>query len=75
MISFQYLKVARQLDGYGEVVFPHCACDSRKDGHVIAEIGFECFKLHACKNDGTPEVRCSCCSQQLVNRPSFCQKS
>ncbi|XP_022333199.2 sorting nexin-27-like isoform X2 [Crassostrea virginica] len=53
--SIEYLKVARQLEGYGEVVFPHCACDSRKDGHVIAEIGFECFKLHACKNDGTPE--------------------
>lgn len=49
--------MARQLEGYGEVVFPHCACDSRKDGHVITEIGFECFKLHACKNDGTPEVR------------------
>lgn len=52
----QYLKLVRQMDGYGEVTFPHCACDSRKDGHVIAIIGIKCFKLQACKEDGTPEV-------------------
>ncbi|XP_033749898.1 sorting nexin-27-like isoform X1 [Pecten maximus] len=51
----EYLKTVRHLDGYGEVAFPHCACDSRKDGHVICIIGSECFKLQACKNDGTPE--------------------
>ncbi|KAK3097157.1 hypothetical protein FSP39_006923 [Pinctada imbricata] len=51
----EYLKTVRHLDGYGEVSFPHCACDSRKDGHVIAVIGAECFKLLACKSDGTPE--------------------
>ena len=52
----QYLKLVRELPGYGEVVFPHCGCDSRKEGHVIAAIGAKSFKLHACKNDGTLEV-------------------
>ncbi|KAJ8944903.1 hypothetical protein NQ318_012712 [Aromia moschata] len=31
--AVEYLKLARELPGYGDVVFPHCACDSRKDGH------------------------------------------
>lgn len=35
----EYLDLARTLNGYGEVVFPHCATDSRKDGHVIPSIG------------------------------------
>ena len=52
----QYLKLVRQLDGYGEVAFPHCPCDSRKEGHVIAIVGEKCFKLQACKEDGTTEV-------------------
>ncbi|KAJ9599269.1 hypothetical protein L9F63_010271, partial [Diploptera punctata] len=34
----EYLRLARELTGYGEVVFPHCSCDSRKDGHVIASV-------------------------------------
>ncbi|XP_076465552.1 sorting nexin-27-like [Babylonia areolata] len=53
----EYLKVVRHMDGYGEVVFPHCACDSRRDGHVIAIIGLQCFKLQACKEDGTAETQ------------------
>ncbi|KAL1117791.1 hypothetical protein AAG570_004106 [Ranatra chinensis] len=51
----EYLKLVRELPGYGEVVFPHCSCDSRKEGHVMAAIGTKGFKLHACKNDGTLE--------------------
>nr|CAG4651817.1 EOG090X05ZS [Triops cancriformis] len=51
----EYLDLARQLDGYGEVVFPHCACDARKEGHVVPSVGCETFRLHACKEDGTPE--------------------
>lgn len=51
----EYLKLARELPGYGEVVFPHCACDSRKEGHVIVSVGTEGIKLHACREDGTPE--------------------
>lgn len=51
----EYLKLARELPGYGEVVFPHCACDSRKEGHVIVSVGTEGIKLQACREDGTPE--------------------
>lgn len=47
------------MEGYSEVVFPHCACDSRRDGHVVAIIGLEAFKLQACKEDGTLEVHVS----------------
>lgn len=52
----QYLALARELPGYGEVVFPHCGCDSRKEGHVIACIGIKGFRLLACRNDGSLEV-------------------
>lgn len=51
----QYLKLARELSGYGDIVFPHCACDSRKEGHVIPAVGTASFKLHAAKEDGTLE--------------------
>ena len=50
------MKAVRHLDGYCEVSFPHCPCDSRKDGHVIAIVGKTCFKLQACKTDGSVEV-------------------
>ena len=56
-VLFQYIKAVRHLDGYCEVSFPHCPCDSRKEGHVIAIVGRNCFKLQACKTDGTIEVR------------------
>ena len=52
----QYLTLVRQLEGYGELSFPHCGCDSRKGGHVIPVVSFESFKLQACKEDGTLEV-------------------
>ncbi|KAJ1521893.1 hypothetical protein ONE63_002230 [Megalurothrips usitatus] len=51
----EYLRLARELPGYGEVVFPHCACDSRKEGHVVAAVGTTSFKLHACRKDGVLE--------------------
>jgi len=51
----QYLKLARELSGYGDIVFPHCACDSRKEGHVVPAVGTAAFKLHASKEDGTLE--------------------
>lgn len=35
----EYLQLARTLPGYGDVVFPHCACDSRKEGHVLPAVG------------------------------------
>jgi len=54
----QYLDIARNLAGYGEIALPHCACDARKDGHVIAIACAASFKLQACKEDGSPEVTC-----------------
>lgn len=51
----EYLNSVRQMEGYGSVVFPHCACDSRKEGRVIPIVSFEGFKLQACKEDGTEE--------------------
>ncbi|XP_060567273.1 sorting nexin-27-like [Ruditapes philippinarum] len=53
--KIEYVKTARFLEGYCEVQFPHCPCDSRKEGHVIVIIGRTSFKLQACKTDGTPE--------------------
>lgn len=35
----EYLALARTLPGYGDVVFPHCSCDSRKEGHVVPIVG------------------------------------
>ncbi|XP_034230063.1 sorting nexin-27 [Thrips palmi] len=51
----EYLRLARELPGYGEIVFPHCPCDSRKEGHVMASVGTGSFKLHACQKDGVLE--------------------
>lgn len=45
------------MDGYGEIVFPHCQCDARKGGYVIASLGFDSLKLHACNEHGVLEVR------------------
>jgi len=40
---------------HSTVTFPHCACDSRKQGHVIVKISFENFKLFACTSEGELE--------------------
>lgn len=52
----QYLALARECIGYGEVTFPHCGCDARKEGHVIPSLGFNSFRLQACKDDGSVQV-------------------
>ncbi|XP_053345998.1 sorting nexin-27a isoform X2 [Clarias gariepinus] len=51
-----YLNLLRTCEGYNEVAFPHCSCDSRRRGHVIAAVSIHSFKLHACTEDGTLEV-------------------
>uniref|UniRef100_A0A665WXG9 Sorting nexin-27-like n=1 Tax=Echeneis naucrates TaxID=173247 RepID=A0A665WXG9_ECHNA len=51
----QYLSLLRTCEGYNEVIFPHCSCDSRRKGHVITAISIHHFKLHACTEDGTLE--------------------
>jgi len=48
--------MAKELPGYGEVIFPHCLCDSRKTGHVMAAVGYLGLRLIACTEDGTLEV-------------------
>ncbi|CAH1173632.1 unnamed protein product [Phaedon cochleariae] len=53
--AVEYLKLARDLPGYGDVMFPHCACDCRKEGHVVLSIGAGGVKLHACAEDGALE--------------------
>lgn len=34
----EYLALCRTLPGYECVVFPHCACESRKEDHVIPSV-------------------------------------
>ena len=53
----EYLKNIYRLDGYGDIAFPHCASDSRKQGHVIATFTFSAFKLKACNKSGVLEVK------------------
>lgn len=50
-----YLNMLRTCEGYNEILFPHCACDSRRKGHVITAISITHFKLHACTEDGQLE--------------------
>lgn len=49
----EYLELARALPGYGSIVFPHCPCDSRKDGKVVPAVSINSFILYACLDDGT----------------------
>uniref|UniRef100_A0A7N6B189 Sorting nexin 27a n=1 Tax=Anabas testudineus TaxID=64144 RepID=A0A7N6B189_ANATE len=51
----QYLSLLRACEGYNEIIFPHCSCDSRRKGHVITAISVHHFKLHACTEEGTLE--------------------
>uniref|UniRef100_A0A3P9CES1 Sorting nexin 27 n=2 Tax=Haplochromini TaxID=319058 RepID=A0A3P9CES1_9CICH len=51
----QYLSLLRTCEGYNEIIFPHCSCDSRRKGHVITAISIHHFKLHACTEEGTLE--------------------
>ncbi|XP_066273941.1 sorting nexin-27-like isoform X1 [Branchiostoma lanceolatum] len=51
----EYLKLVRKCEGYNEIAFPHCPCDSRKKGHVIVALTIEHFTLTACTDEGEPE--------------------
>uniref|UniRef100_A0A8C4RM15 Sorting nexin 27b n=1 Tax=Erpetoichthys calabaricus TaxID=27687 RepID=A0A8C4RM15_ERPCA len=51
----QYLNIVRSCEGYNEITFPHCACDSRRKGHVITAISIKHFKLLACTEEGQLE--------------------
>ena len=59
----------RTCEGYNEIIFPHCACDSRRKGHVITAISITHFKLHACTEEGQLEVRVHlACSWEVRGR-------
>ncbi|CAG0912888.1 unnamed protein product [Notodromas monacha] len=53
--ALDYLKLVMELPGYGDVRFPHCACDARKTGHVIPIVNGKIFRLEACTIDGEVE--------------------
>ncbi|XP_064204665.1 sorting nexin-27a [Anguilla rostrata] len=53
--TIMYLSMLRSCEGYNEIIFPHCSCDSRRKGHVVAAISIRHFKLHACTEEGTME--------------------
>ncbi|XP_054638565.1 sorting nexin-27b isoform X2 [Dunckerocampus dactyliophorus] len=50
-----YLNLLRGCQGYNEILFPHCSCNSRRKGHVITAISIQHLKLHACTEEGTVE--------------------
>lgn len=50
-----FLNLLRTCEGYNEIIFPHCSCDSRRKGHVITAISIQHFKLLACTEEGTLE--------------------
>ena len=47
-----FLEVVQSCPGYNTVVFPHCACDSRKDGHVILSVSLQKISIQACSSEG-----------------------
>lgn len=51
----EYLKLARSLEDYGSVRFPHCECDAHKSGHIIVSFGLQNVKLQACTVEGELE--------------------
>ncbi|KAJ0066038.1 hypothetical protein NL108_001268, partial [Boleophthalmus pectinirostris] len=60
-----YLNLLRSCEGYNEIIFPHCPCDSRRKGHVITAISIHNFKLHACTEEGTLEA--STATNQVIS--------
>jgi DNA-binding transcriptional regulator YiaG len=50
-----FVKNVYKCDGYGDTIFPHCPCDSRKHGHVIVVLSYTSFKLKACSREGDTE--------------------
>jgi hypothetical protein len=41
----EYLALLRTMDGYASIVFPHCASDAKREGHVIPIVSFQAFRL------------------------------
>lgn len=47
----EYLKLARTLEDYSAIQFPHCECRIFRDGHVVPIISINNFKLVAYTED------------------------
>lgn len=47
----EYLKLARTLEDYSAILFPHCECRIFRDGHVVPVISINNFKLVAYTED------------------------
>nr|CAH7721942.1 unnamed protein product [Callosobruchus chinensis] len=61
----EYLRLARELPGYGEAVFPGCACESRTEGGVIVGGGGEPdSRRHASVAVGGAAVRLRACPEE-----------
>ncbi len=63
----ELLAAVRQCEGHASVLFPHCASDARKEGHVIPVVAFDSFKLRACTEDGRPGT-----NTQNLSRSTLC---
>ena len=62
-----FLKVVQTCPGYNTVTFPHCPCDSRKEGHVILIITFNKIAIQACSTSGEKESQVKNFSWQHVS--------
>ena len=56
LISFQYLKVVKELPGYNCITLPYCLSSVRHDGYVIPRLTFISLDFIACNEMGEPEV-------------------
>jgi len=52
-----FLRSVRNYQGYNTIIFPHCLCDSRKDGHVMPSVSHLYFRLQACTPSGILEAQ------------------
>ena len=48
MKAGKYLDLARQLPGYGQIVFPQCLCDFRHQGYIMTSISYSTFTVYSC---------------------------
>ncbi|VDN07101.1 unnamed protein product [Thelazia callipaeda] len=44
--------MVRAMDGYNKIVFPHCNCDSYKNGDIILATDFSKLTVQACDYEG-----------------------
>lgn len=62
-----FLSLAQTIPGFGDVYFPFCRTDAKKNGMVIPQVGFTGLKLTATNEDGTPTDQCIECSWSEIS--------